>query len=59
MSLSAGLIAVMVAERLLDFKENFFAFCVGFPLPEHLETLAANAAMCVSMTICRFAKDLH
>lgn len=51
--------AVVVAQRLLDFKENLFAFRVRFLLPEHLKTLATNAATCVSMMIRRFAKDLH
>jgi hypothetical protein len=58
-NIRAVLVPVVVAQRLLNFEENLFAFGARLALPEHHESLAASAAACFSVTVGRSAKNLH
>jgi hypothetical protein len=58
-SVRAGIVAVLVAQSLLDFEQDFLAFRSRLPIPEHHKSLAANAAAGFGIVFSGSAKDLH
>jgi hypothetical protein len=47
----ANVVAMVVAQGLLNFEEDLSAFSVRLTLPEHHKSLAAYAAACFSVTV--------
>jgi len=59
MSLRAWVVAVMVAQRLLNLTQSVSALRGRLPFPEHDKSLATDTALGLGVSFCALAKYLH
>ncbi len=53
------LVAVLMAQELLDLPERFHSLRARLPFPEHDKSLSAHTAMRLGIALHLFAEDLH